>query len=61
MLSSDPVWWISILLPTFLVFYAVAMILRNYAAKKDRVGKTKNDAIDSSVSIEPRKNTRKPD
>ena len=61
MMSSNFMMWAGILLITFCVFYVVATILRNHAAKKDSVGKSEADAVDSSVSLKPRENTRKLD
>lgn len=51
-------WWISIFLIVALIFI-IAMLMRNSAAKKDSVGRNKDDVVRNSVSIKPKENTNK--
>jgi hypothetical protein len=48
-------------LTLLILIVIIAMVLRNRAAKKDSVNRTEKDTIDDSVSLSPRKNTRKLD
>jgi hypothetical protein len=52
-------WWLSILFITFSIFFLLAILLRNHAAKRDFIGKTEKESVDNSVSISPRRTTRK--
>lgn len=56
---SDMGIWIGVLLFIFFALYVIATLMRNSAAKKDKVGHKEEDSIASSVSINPQKNTRK--
>lgn len=53
--------WLVALFFSFIVFCAVAMILRNRAAKIDSVGRSEIDTVRNSVSIDPKENTTKLD
>lgn len=56
--NSDSLWMIGVLLLTFFIFFIVAMILRNHAAKRDNVGKSEGDSISCSVSKTNKKLTK---
>ena len=58
--SQINMWWVAGLL-IFIAIGIIAMLWRNRAAKTDTVLHTKKDANDSSVSLDPKKNTRKLD
>jgi hypothetical protein len=51
-------WWVGGFLVVALIF-VVVMLMRNNAAKTDKVGHTKDDAIRNSVSIKPKESTTK--
>lgn len=53
--------WIGALLFIFFALYIIATLMRNSAAKKDKVGRSEGDTVTSSVAINPKKNTRKLD
>ena len=59
--NSDAAWWAGALSLIFVVLSIAAIIIKNNAAKKDPVGRSEKDTIATSVSLEPRKNTRKLD
>lgn len=51
--------WLVAVFFAFIVFWVVALILRNRAAKTDSVGRTEKDTVINSVSIDSKKNTTK--
>jgi hypothetical protein len=55
---EDNLWLVAIFF-AFIVFCAVAMILRNRAAKIDSVGRSEKDTVINSVSIDAKENTTK--
>lgn len=58
-IQNDIGWLVG--LTFFILFVIVAMLIRNRAAKTDSVNRTEKDTIADSVSLNPRKNTRKLD
>lgn len=56
--NADAFWMPGILLLTFIVFFAVAMILRNYAAKRDTMKKTESGSPGCSLSKTPKNTTK---
>lgn len=55
MLSTAELWTVALLL-IFLVLYLVGTLLRNNQAKKDDIGKNKDDAVAGSIAVKPQKN-----
>lgn len=58
---SDTALWGGAILFIFFALYIVGTMIRNNAAKKDRVNRSEKDTIVDSVSVNPRHNTRKID
>lgn len=56
---NDIGWLVGLTLLILVVTFA--MVLRNRAAKKDSVNRSEKDTVADSVSLSPRKNTRKLD
>jgi uncharacterized protein (DUF58 family) len=59
MQELNPGWWLAAILITFFAFFLLSMVLRNRAAKKDTIGRSEKETVDTSVSTAPRKDTRK--
>lgn len=57
---EDNAWLVAIFF-AFIVFWVVAMILRNRAAKTDSVGRSEKDTLVNSVAIDAKENTKKLD
>lgn len=57
---EDYIGWIAGLF-IFIILCVIVMLMRNRAAKTDSVGRTENDTIRNSVSLDPKKNTTKLD
>ena len=55
---EDNAWLVSIFF-AFIVFWVVAMILRNRAAKTDSVRRSEKNTVVNSVSIDAKENTTK--
>lgn len=53
--------WLVAVFFAFIVFWVVALILRNRAAKIDSVGRSEKDTVINSVSIEAKEHTTKLD
>jgi len=58
---SDTALWGGAILFIFFALYILGTLIRNNAAKRDRVNRSEKDTILESVSIEPRQKTRKID
>lgn len=58
---SDTALWGGAILFIFFALYIIGTLIRNSAAKKDRVGRSEADTIATNVSVNPKKNTRKID
>lgn len=52
--NLNALWMLAIFIIAFFVFFLVAMVLRNRAAKRDDVGKNESDSVSSSVSKVPK-------
>jgi hypothetical protein len=57
---QDNMWWMGGFL-VFTIFCIVIMLWRNHAAKTDTVLRKENDTVTSSVSLKPKRNTKKLD
>lgn len=55
MLSTTELWTAALLL-IFVVLYVVGTLLRNNQAKRDDIGKNKDDAVAGSIAVKPQKN-----
>lgn len=55
---QDNAWLVAIFF-AFIVFWVVAMILRNRAAKTDSVRRSEKNTVVNSVSIDAKENTTK--
>lgn len=49
--------WLAAVFFAFIVFWVVAMILRNRAAKTDTAGRSEKDTVINCVSIDPKEKT----
>lgn len=58
---QNGIWWLAGLLLAVTVLFIVMMIWRNHAAKTDTVLRKEQDTVTSSVSLKPKRNTRKLD
>ena len=57
---ANGVWWAGGVL-AFVIIFILAMLLRNHTAKTDSVNHSKSDTTRNSVSLGPKRNTRKLD
>lgn len=57
---EDNLWWIGGFV-IITVLCVVAMLWRNHVAKSDTVLRTEKDTVSSSVSLKPKRNTKKLD
>lgn len=58
---SDTALWGGAILLIFFALYILGTLIRNNAAKKDRINRNEHDTIADSVSVHPRQKTRKLD
>ena len=58
---SDKALWGGAIIFIFFALYIIGTLIRNSAAKKDRVGRSEADTVATNVSVNPQKNTRKLD
>lgn len=58
---SDTALWGGAILLIFFALYILGTLIRNNAAKKDRINRNEHDTIADNVSVHPRQKTRKLD